>query len=231
MIKTFLILINLANFLYASQQIVLVVSDDVNNSNAKLECYEDSKKIFPTVNVKLGKNGLGWGIGEINLTTQDFQPLKYEGDKKAPMGVFKLTSVFGYANKMNIKMPYIYTNKNLICVDDSDSEVYNQIVYKRGDEKSFEYMRRKDHQYELGIVVQHNQKALHSRGSCIFMHVKKTQNSSTAGCTAMSLGEIKKIVLWLDKKKNPILIQIAKSSAQEVLRIYPMLKDSKLLGR
>ena len=126
-------------------------------------------------------------------------------------------------------MPYLYTSEDLICVDDSDSKFYNQIIKAKGNEKSFEYMKRKDYQYELGIVVEHNKKAVYKRGSCIFMHVKKSKNAPTAGCTAMSLKELQSITNWLDIKKNPILIQIPKSSSTEILELYPQLKGSELL--
>ncbi len=91
-------------------------------------------------------------------------------------------------------------------------------------------MKRKDYQYELGIVVEHNKKAVYKRGSCIFMHVKKSKNAPTAGCTAMSLKELQSITNWLDIKKNPILIQIPKSSSTEILKLYPQLKGSELLN-
>ena len=230
MIKSFLILINLVNLLYSSQQIILVVSNDINSSVAKLECYENGSKVFKSINVNIGRNGLGLGLGEINLSQNALVPLKYEGDKKAPIGVFKLTHVFGYEKNSEFKMPYLYANKDLICVDDSDSKFYNKIVQRKGNEKSFEFMRRDDHQYELGIVVEHNKQAEKRRGSCIFLHVKKSKDSATAGCTAMSLDEIKKITNWLDKDKNPILIQIPSSSSKEILKLYPQIKDSTLLS-
>jgi len=126
-------------------------------------------------------------------------------------------------------MPYLYTSQNLICVDDSNSSFYNQIIEANGGEKSFENMKRNDHQYELGIIVAHNQNAIKQRGSCIFLHVKKNKDAPTAGCTSMSLQEIKDIALWLDKEKNPILIQIPKSLSQEILKLFPQLKESKLL--
>ena len=179
--------------------------------------------------MNLGKNGLGWGLGETLLTHKISEPLKYEGDKRAPIGVFKLTHIFGYKKKSDFSMPYLYTSDKLICVDDSNSKFYNQIVQMRGDEKSFEYMRRDDHQYELGIVVSHNKEAEKSRGSCIFLHVEKSENAPTAGCTSMSLDEIKRVSSWLDISKNPILIQIPKSSSKEILERYPQLRDSELL--
>ena len=229
MIKTFLILINFVNLLYSSQQIIFVVSDDMNSSKAKLACYDGSKQVFNTMSVNIGKNGLGWGLGEIELTRKSTQVLKYEGDKKTPVGIFKLTHIFAYKKENNFKMPYLFSSEKLICVDDSDSINYNKIIQMSAEEKSFEFMRRDDSQYELGIVVEHNKLAQKRRGSCIFIHVKKSEDSPTAGCTAMSLEEIKKITLWLDKKKNPILIQIPKSSAHEIKKLYPQLRDSKLL--
>ncbi|MEA3371583.1 MAG: L,D-transpeptidase family protein [Campylobacterota bacterium] len=215
--------------LHSSQQIILVVSDDFNSPQAKLECFENGLKVCGTIDVNIGKNGLGWGLGEVILEQQEGEALKYEGDKKAPIGVFRLTDIYGYSHTHNYKLPYLHTSKNLICVDDSNSPFYNQVIESNGDEKSYEDMKRSDHQYELGIMVAHNQNAIEKRGSCIFLHVKKDINAPTAGCTAMSLDEIKKIASWLDREKNPILIQIPKSSKDEILKLYPELKSSQLL--
>jgi L,D-peptidoglycan transpeptidase YkuD (ErfK/YbiS/YcfS/YnhG family) len=229
MIKTFLILLNLSIILSASEQIVLVVSENFNSPTAYLECYEGSKLVLGKTEVNIGKKGLGWGLGEKKLTYTKNEPLKYEGDKKAPIGIFKLSSIYGYASKSDFKMPYLHASKNLICVDDSNSPFYNQIITAHGDEKSFEYMRRKDKLYELGIVVQHNSMAQPQRGSCIFLHVQKSLGSPTSGCTSMSLKTIQQISSWLDSTKNPILIQIPKSLSREVINLYPELRDSKLL--
>lgn len=231
MIKSFLIVISLQIVLYSSGQIVLVVSQDFNTSKAYMQCFEDGKKVFNTTfEVNIGTNGLGWGLGEIILKQSDFEPKKQEGDKKAPAGIFKLTHIFGYKKDENTNLPYLHASKELICVDDVDSKFYNQIMLKpKIEPKSFELMKRDDNQYELGIVVSHNKDAIKKSGSCIFMHVAKSKDSSTAGCTSMSIEELKKITSWLDESKSPILIQIPKSSASEILELYPELKSSKLL--
>ena len=230
MIKSFLILINFSIFLYSSQQIVFVVADDFNTSKAKLECLEDGKVVIKSVGVNIGKKGLGWGLGEVQMQQKSPMQNKIEGDKKAPIGVFKLSSVFGYEKTHSFPMPYLHASKNLICVDDSESPHYNKIMLMPKEKpKSFEYMKRDDLQYELGIVVEHNKEAKFKRGSCIFIHVEKSENAGTAGCTSMKLDHLKKIVNWLDEKKNPILIQIPKSSSLEILKRYPELKSSKLL--
>jgi len=228
MIKSFLILISSSILLFSSQQIILVVAHGFDSNRAELEFFEDANKLFST-SVNIGRNGLAWGIGEKNLIQEKNDPIKYEGDGKAPAGIFKLTDEFGsrYASYSNL--PYLHTSKNLICVDDSNSYFYNQLIINNKNEKSFEYMKRDDEQYQLGIVVQHNKYAQEKRGSCIFLHVEKEAHASTAGCTSMPLSNLKTIITLLDKDKNPLLIQIPNSSSKEILQLYPQLKSSTLL--
>jgi L,D-peptidoglycan transpeptidase YkuD (ErfK/YbiS/YcfS/YnhG family) len=228
MIKSFLIMTSFSILLFSSQQILLVVADDMNVSQAKLECYENGQKVFHTIKVNLGKNGLGWAVESQNFIQNPTDSFKYEGDKKAPAGIFTLSNIFGYSVKSNYNLPYLYTAKNLICVDDTHSNFYNQIIMAKGDEKSFEYMKRTDEQYKIGIVVDYNKKALRGRGSCIFIHIQRAPNTPTVGCTSMSEENIQKIAHWLNKNKNPILIQIPKKSAKEVLKLYPQLENSEL---
>ena len=224
MIKTFLILIIFTNFLHSSQQIIVVVSPNFNSSKAKLSCYEDDKKVFDTIDVNLGTKGLGWGLGEFKLKQKENEPTKKEGDKKAPAGVFKLTSTFGYAKNENFDLKYAHLSKKLICVDDSNSKHYNKIIEMPNKRpNSFEQMRRDDDQYRLGVVVLHNKKQKKQAGSCIFLHVQKSKNASTAGCTSMTLDDMRKINSWLDGSKNPILIQVPKSSLNEIKELFPTL--------
>ena len=230
MIKSFLILISFSNLLFCSQQIILVVAKDMNSSQAKLECFEDGHKKFDTINVNLGFNGLGWGLGIVDIP-KNIAPnlIKKEGDKRAPAGIFPLIQAFGYAKKSDTKLPYIQATKSLICVDDVNAVSYNKIIVQKGDEKSFEYMKRDDALYKYGVVVGHNLQAKRGYGSCIFLHIQRAKKSPTVGCTSMKEANIRKIVKWLDKKKNPILIQIPKQEAQEILKRYPSLKASSLL--
>jgi hypothetical protein len=230
MIKSFLIITILQILLFSSQQIILVVAEDYNSSKASLVCYEEGKKIFGTMEVNIGKNGLGMGIGAVELPDKNPSVIKKEGDQKAPAGIFKLTSIFSYDNNLAFHMPHLHASKKLICVDDSDSNLYNKIVQMPQEPpKSFEYMKRDDRQYELGVVIEHNKDGIKKRGSCIFMHIKKSDDSATAGCTAMSLQEMQQISSWLDESKNPLLIQIPKLLQEEIKRLYPELKNSELL--
>jgi len=216
--KKILLFITLSISLYA-QQILLVVTEDFNTSQGILEAYENGKKVFSNIPVLVGKNGLGWGIGIKTIPHQTNEPIKEEGDKKAPAGIFKITSAFGSKKNLHLKLPYIYT-KDMICVDDSYSKNYNKIIKNNYKEKSFEYMQRKDDLYEIGVVIDHNHYQIPKRGSCIFLHVKRKNNTPTVGCTAMSKKELMKILQWLDPTQEPLLIQIPKQYLHIVKKMF-----------
>ncbi len=202
-----------------SSQLIVVTSKNWKTSNGELKRYEYKNnkwnRVGKIVSVKLGRNGLGWGIG-LHKIPSTSKYIKREGDGKAPAGVFNLKEAFGY-KPLNISYPYrIYRRKNH-CIDDINSKYYNQIVDSskvKRDYKSFEYMKFNKNYYKYGIVVNHNSKALKGRGSCIFIHIK---NIPTAGCTVMKEYEIKEILKWLDKNKNPLLIQAPQSVIKSLL--------------
>lgn len=226
MIKNILIILSIQTLLVASSQIILVVSEESNSPRAKLFCYENKKQVFDVIEVNLGKNGLGWGIGEKEFPNSLID--KKEGDKRAPAGIFKLTHIFGYKADKTYNLPYIHATKSLMCVDDSEDINYNKIVPKSTPlPKSYEEMKRDDEQYSLGIVVEHNKEAKKGMGSCIFIHVEKGENEPSSGCTTMKYNDLNKIVEWLDGDKNPILIQITKDSLNTTKELYPVLENHK----
>ena len=119
-------------------------------------------------------------------------------------------------------MPYIQADQELICVDDSQSKDYNKIIDKNrsDDPKSFEWMRRDDDLYKVGLVVEHNTKAKKGAGSCIFFHIRKSEDAPTAGCSAMKEEDLTTIIRWLDPAKNPKVVQIPSSYCSEAENLY-----------
>lgn len=200
------------------RQLLVVTVDHVQQTKALLYAYEKSddkidtpwNAVFDAIPVILGRHGIGLGLG---LHHEDFnanQALtpKIEGDGKSPAGLFKLSTIFGYAKQTpNTKMPYLSLTKDIHCVDDSSAKQYNTIISKTSGYKSFEKMRREDDLYEWGIIVDHNPEGIKKRGSCIFIHIMKKAQTPTAGCTAMSRADLLKIIKWLDKSKQPALLQ------------------------
>jgi D-alanyl-D-alanine dipeptidase len=168
----------------------------------------------PEIPVVLGKKGLGWGRGVVNADP-GAKPRKIEGDNKVPAGVFRLGPVFGYAPARSagwVKLPYQPLTKNIEGVDDPHSRYYNRLVDRskvtRVDWRSSEKMRRDDHLYKWGIVVDHNPTAMPGAGSCIFFHIWKSSSSPTAGCTAMPEKDLVRLIRWFDPAAHPILVQM-----------------------
>lgn len=197
MLKTVLNLIFFSMLLFAKDQLILVVAPSQNSQQAELFCLENGKLVFDPFMVNIGRNGLA--------TTA-----KQEGDGKTPAGQFGLGAVFGYEKDLRFDAGYIYADESLVCVDDTTSALYNQIVpMPEIKPASFEYMRRDDHQYELGVVVKYNQNNIAGAGSCIFLHVKKEQNAPTSGCVAMELEQMRKIAAWLKSDAKIVILEDA----------------------
>ncbi len=204
----------------SSKQILLVSSEGFNNTKATLKTFERSKngwhEVFEPVSVNLGRKGLAWGKGVVEFSHQPDEPLKIEGDGKSPAGLFRLGLFFGY-DEQNFGFPYLKVGKNTLCIDDSDSLHYNKIIESTEESrfKSFEYMKREDRLYRLGITVKHNEDNLKRQGSCIFIHIQRAENSPTSGCTSMQEAELLKIMKWLKEESRPLLLQLPSSYLKE----------------
>ncbi len=211
---------------YATEQLILILSDDFNTTHAVLTRYEKVqdtfKQVGQAIDVNLGRNGLGWGIGEDGLTPKTDEPVKKEGDGRAPAGIFKLTKAFGYAPVIKTQMPYVQADETLICVDDVQSRDYNRILDKNASDQpqSFEWMKRDDNLYKIGLVVAHNAEGKKGAGSCIFFHIRKSEASPTAGCSAMKEEDLSLILTWLDPAKEPKVVQIPRSYCSEAENLY-----------
>jgi len=199
-----------------TSQLIKVTTKDWNTKDGELQRYEKNKKgewikIGKTIDIVLGRNGLGWGLG-LHKIPKNAKYIKKEGDGKSPAGLFSLGNGFGY-QEFKINFPYAKYTRTDLCVDDSKSEFYNTIINSKKvkkDYKSFEHMKLKNNLYKYGITVQHNPENIPKAGSCIFIHIKSKTGRGTAGCTAMKESEITKILKWLDVKKNPLLLQLPK---------------------
>ena len=224
--KLFIPLFLTFDFAQASEQLILIVSNDFNNTHAVLTRYEKEqnryKRIGEKIIVNIGRSGLAWGIGEKGFMPRANDPVKKEGDGKAPAGIFKISKAFGYAETIKTKMPYIQADKELICVDDSDSKDYNKILIKdkSDDPKSFEWMKRDVDLYKIGLIVEHNSIAKQGAGSCIFFHIQKSENAPTSGCSAMKEEDLETLIEWLDPAKEPEVVQIPRSYCFEAKYLY-----------
>ncbi|MCH9739628.1 MAG: hypothetical protein K0U38_02120 [Epsilonproteobacteria bacterium] len=198
-----------------STQLIKVTTTNWSTKDGTLQRYERVnehwQKVGEPINIILGRNGLGWGVG-LHATPKDAKYVKKEGDGKAPAGLFSLGNGFGYQD-FHIDFPYSAYKRTDHCVDDSRSQWYNQIIDSTKvakDYKSFEHMKLKSDEYKYGITVNHNPKQVANAGSCIFIHIKNRKGKGTAGCTAMRENEIVEVLKWLKGNAKPLLLQLPK---------------------
>ena len=199
------------------RQCVIVTTASWNASTGELRLAERSPKqawqfVDPPVPVRVGKQGLAWGRGL--FPSQDLPgPHKIEGDDKAPAGVFRLDSAFGYAREAPAtRMAYLPLSQDIVAVDDPKSRHYNQVIDQskihQRDWSSAEKMILGDDRYKWGIIVQHNVPPVAGAGSCIFLHVWKDRETATTGCTAMPEAAMLNLIHRLDPARHPLLVQL-----------------------
>ena len=189
-------------------QLVLVMSNEMNATTAKLQRYEKKvqwEQVGENISVTLGRSGLGYSTTSM--------PQKNEGDGRSPIGLFDIGSIFGYSSQSNSSMPYYHADEKLICVDDAGDRFYNKMALldSSNPPKSFEVMRRTDGVYAYGAVIDYNRAGVANRGSCIFFHLNSVGKKPTSGCTAMDEKPLLEMLQWLDHSKHPKVLQIPKS--------------------
>jgi len=196
-------------------QLVVVIPADWQQPTATMTRFEKRwfgwRQIGTAVPVVIGKNGSGWGLG-LHTDPADNNPIKQEGDGRAPAGLFDIGIAFGAAEALTTRLDYIAMDQDDWCIDVPASPLYNRIVDRKdvGDAAiagSTEPMRRDIHSgddlYHTGFVIEHNRTATANGGSCIFAHRWRGPDRATAGCTAMAPSDLDTLLAWLDTSRHP----------------------------
>lgn len=132
---------------------------------------------------------------------------KVEGDKRTPSGIFQIGPAFGYKKDLDVNMGFIELSDNHYWVSDTNSQLYNTLIdyYPKG--VYAEKMKRSDHLYKYGIIIEYNTfNTIKGNGSAIFIHIERKKGYPTAGCIAVSEICIKKLINWIKPKKKPLII-------------------------
>jgi len=198
-----------------SQQLILVLTPDWDSFKGQLQVYQRSqqhkawRKQGASISVVVGRQGMAWGY---DLAKNNWPgPIKKEGDLRTPMGIFKLSPAFGFDTQpQTFKMDYFQVDENSVCVDDKNSQYYNQLVdaskISQRDWKSAEWMRQIPF-YQWGARVQYNTDHPQAgAGSCIFFHIWQSPEHGTAGCVAMAASSLLKVLTELDPAQNPVVV-------------------------
>jgi len=212
-----------------SQQVIVGVSDDWNNSNVSLQMFELQNNQWTPISQswkgRLGRNGSSWGIG---LHPPQPGTAKKEGDGRTPAGVFSLGGALGYdANlEKHPSQPYRQITTRDLWVEDTKSPHYNKhLILDHEPKTQWEkdaQMRQGDHAHSLKLFIKHNtgNQTIAGKGSSIFFHIWRGGGSKpTAGCTTMSEDKLRSMISKIDPKKNPSYVLLTKAE-------YAKFKDA-----
>lgn len=130
---------------------------------------------------------------------------KIEGDKKTPIGTFKLGNLYFRADK--IKLPKLKIKSVKItpemgwCDDLQFPKQYNKLI-KVTKKIRHEKLYRSDSKYDLLIPIEYNsKKVILGKGSCIFLHLTNNYKP-TAGCIALRKKDFIIMIKLLNKNSK-----------------------------
>ncbi|MBB5573945.1 MULTISPECIES: L,D-transpeptidase family protein [Rhizobium] len=128
--------------------------------------------------------------------------LKREGDGATPIAAMKL--LYGFIRGDHI--PFLQTplqmrriRKDMLWCDQPEDANYNRLV-KAPFKPSHEEMLRRDGLYDICVVLDWNIRSRRRhRGSAIFFHLIRPGYEPTAGCVAVNLRDMQRILPLLRK--------------------------------
>jgi L,D-peptidoglycan transpeptidase YkuD (ErfK/YbiS/YcfS/YnhG family) len=175
--------------LQAAQRLILVTVPNLTSSNGSLRLFARTqadaswRQVGSAQPVNVGKRGIAWGRAFHDLAGDD-EPVKIEGDKKSPAGIYPIGRPFGFGPSRLAN--YLQIDSDSVCVEDPSSRAYNTITSKKavGLSVSKETMGASP-LYRRGLATNYPTDAAHKAGSCIFLHVWRAPNSGTSGCVTM----------------------------------------------
>jgi L,D-peptidoglycan transpeptidase YkuD (ErfK/YbiS/YcfS/YnhG family) len=173
-----------------AKRLVLVTASGMNDVAATMRLYERAsardewRALGDTEPATIGKAGMGWSQFFLKLARRG-EPIKVEGDKRTPAGVYPIGKSFGIL--ASSRPDYLHVTPDTICVHDVSSPAYNTIASRArvGPAVGAENMSRILPMYRRGLLVNYPTDAKRYAGSCIFIHVWRSPTAGTAGCVAM----------------------------------------------
>jgi L,D-peptidoglycan transpeptidase YkuD (ErfK/YbiS/YcfS/YnhG family) len=173
-----------------AKRLVLVTAETMNDMAATMRLYERAaasdawRPLGAAEPATIGRAGMGWSVFFTRLARRG-EPVKIEGDKRAPAGVFPIGRSFGIL--ASSRPGYLQVTPDTICVHDPSSPAYNTIASRSrlGPTVRGENMSQVLPMYRRGLLVDYPTDARKRAGSCIFLHVWRSPTTGTAGCVAV----------------------------------------------
>lgn len=175
--------------LAGARKLVLVVADTLSSKTASLQRFSRPLPQSPwradgaPTAALIGRNGMAWGYAFRGFARSG-EPVKTEGDKRAPAGFYRIGTSFGFAP--SLRPGHMQIRTGTVCVDDVRSSAYNTITSRArvGDQVHGENMWRVP-EYRHGLLVDYPSDRAARGGSCIFIHLWLPHKRWTGGCVAL----------------------------------------------
>jgi L,D-peptidoglycan transpeptidase YkuD (ErfK/YbiS/YcfS/YnhG family) len=172
-----------------ARRLVLVVAGTMTSTTAELRRFSRAAPGAPwradggPVTVLIGHNGVAWAHA-FRAFARNGEPVKVDGDKRAPAGFFRIGRRFGFAAEAGPN--YLQVKEGTVCVDDARSPAYNSITTraKVGWRVHGENMWRVP-EYRRGLLVDYPTSRQARAGSCIFIHLRLPGATGTSGCVSL----------------------------------------------
>ena len=173
-----------------AKRLVLVTTATMNSTAATLQLFERAtpkdgwRPVGAAEPALLGRSGMGWSHF-FREWRRGNEPIKVEGDKRAPAGVYPIGHSFGTVPSS--RPGHLHVTNDTVCVHDTSSPAYNAITSRAqvGPKVGVENMSRALPMYRRGLLVDYPTDAKARAGSCIFIHVWKSPTGGTAGCVSL----------------------------------------------
>jgi L,D-peptidoglycan transpeptidase YkuD (ErfK/YbiS/YcfS/YnhG family) len=127
---------------------------------------------------------------------------KFEGDGATPRGRFRPLRLWWRADRLprpKTSLPVKRITRADAWCEDPDDRRYNR-PFKLLQGASGDRLWRDDHLYDLIVEIDHNARPrVAKRGSAVFLHLAREGLQPTAGCIAMPLNELKRLIANLDR--------------------------------
>jgi L,D-peptidoglycan transpeptidase YkuD (ErfK/YbiS/YcfS/YnhG family) len=128
--------------------------------------------------------------------------LKREGDGATPIGRFEVRQAFYRADRLRrprTRLPIKRLRTDDGWCDDPKDRNYNRYV-RHPYPASAEHLWRRDGLYDLIVIIGHNDRPrVRGRGSAVFIHVAEPGLAPTAGCIALRLADLRRLLGQLSR--------------------------------
>lgn len=176
--------------LASAKRLVLVTTATMDTPAATLQLFERAgaqdawRPVGGIEPALIGRAGMAWSQSFRDMR-RGSEPIKIEGDKRAPAGLFPIGRSFGTVPSS--RPGHLQVTEDTVCVHDPSSPAYNTITSRAqvGPRVGVENMSRMLPMYRRGLLVDYPTDAKARAGSCIFVHVWKSPTTGTAGCVSL----------------------------------------------